>query len=99
MPRLLNRAHRERIDAYKLVTGCADCGYADHPAALQLDHPPDADKDRRYGGKAVHPNWSWARIQAVLDACDVVCANCHAIRTATRGYLGGRGRRVVTGVR
>jgi len=90
------RKHREVrtwLNEYKVARGCADCGFREHPAALEFDHPPGVTKDATTDGGAYQWSWSKERILAVLDLCEVVCANHHAIRTAERGYTGGRGRK------
>jgi hypothetical protein len=28
--------------------------------------------------------WSWSRLAAEIGKCDIVCANCHRMRTARR---------------
>jgi hypothetical protein len=60
---------------------CTDCGGVFHPAAMQWDHPPDvekvADVARLYGG-------SRARVLEEIAKCELVCANCHAVRTYER---------------
>lgn len=70
------------IDGIKLAAGCADCGYNNHPAALQFDHLPGTEKI----GIIAHMrgNTSIAILNAEIAKCEVVCANCHAIRTAQR---------------
>jgi hypothetical protein len=67
-----------KIDRYKLDKGCIDCGYADHPIALDFDH---RDPDLKTLGVSAMLTYSWARIVAELDKCDVRCANCHRIKT------------------
>lgn len=69
------------VDAYKLAKGCTDCGYATHPAALDFDHLPGTTKVRDIkSGQQL----GWAALQAEVAKCEVVCANCHRIRTTTR---------------
>jgi len=76
---------RELITAYKLAHGCADCGYNRHPAALDLDHLPQFAKRAEVGRLA---GAGRDAILAELAKCEVVCANCHRIRTGQRaGYL------------
>lgn len=62
------------------------CGWNRHPAGLQWDHRDDKEHGFR---EAFRPSWAWARILAEVEKCELVCACCHAIRTARRGYLGG----------
>lgn len=82
--RQLNRTKRARdfIDSLKLSAGCADCGYRSHPAALDFDHLPGAKKI------ATLARLSWianmAAIREEVLKCEVVCANCHRIRTVER---------------
>lgn len=75
------QAHTARLAAIKLAAGCADCGYAEHPHALDFDHRDPSTKSFGIGGA-----WSksLARVAAEIAKCDVVCANCHRIRTAYR---------------
>lgn len=68
-------------DRIKLERGCADCGYKAHPAALHFDHIEGSDK-------LLNVSQMSSRSEAVIlneiSKCEVVCANCHAIRTANR---------------
>lgn len=87
---------RALIDNYKVSNGCSDCGYADAPSALHFDHRDPATKYRTAMGRAVHPadmikagrdgmpRYSWATICGEIAKCDVRCANCHAVRTASQ---------------
>lgn len=72
----------EEIRQYKLSHGCIDCGYASHPEALEFDHKPGSDKLFNIGEKL--GSYSMDKIWAEIEKCEVVCANCHAIRTSTR---------------
>jgi len=71
---------KERITQVKLDRGCADCGYKDHPAALDFDHVT-GEKLFEIGPAATR---SWESIEAEIEKCEVVCANCHRIRTYNR---------------
>lgn len=71
---------RARLQAMKMERGCMDCGYRAHPAALEFDHARDTKSitlsqcSERY----------WSVVEHEVAKCDVVCANCHRIRTANR---------------
>ena len=69
------------IDSIKIGRGCADCGYNLHPAALHFDHLPGKKKRFHVSGML---HRSEAAILAEIAQCEVVCANCHAIRTVKR---------------
>ena len=61
--------------------GCMDCGFNGHPAALDFDHRVGTDKCKNIGGMLRYP---WAKILTEISKCDLVCANCHRIRTVRR---------------
>lgn len=77
------------ISDYKVERGCLDCGFDSHPEALDFDHRPSTEKKFNIGNRG----WtvSEATLLAEIEKCDVLCANCHRIRTADRrkGVTGG----------
>jgi hypothetical protein len=85
-------ARRAHVDAIKLERGCMDCGYSDHPAALDFDHRPGTGP-KRASVAALVTSATLADIDAEIAKCDVVCANCHRIRTAERGWARPAGER------
>jgi hypothetical protein len=45
-------------------------------------------KDKKSRGRAIDPSWSIARIKKHLSNCQVLCKNCHAIKTyESKDYL------------
>ena len=72
--------NKQSILALFLAKGCADCGNTD-VRVLEFDHLSDKVAnvaDLLRGG------YCWATIQSEIDKCDIVCANCHRIRTYSR---------------
>jgi hypothetical protein len=61
---------------------CVDCGGTFHPAAMTFDHLPGASK--RADIATLTRRSSMASIRAEIEKCELVCANCHAVRTFTR---------------
>lgn len=61
--------------------GCVDCGFNGHPDALEFDHKPGFKKIHNVAHLAMR---SWGVTLEEIAKCDLVCANCHRIRTATR---------------
>lgn len=72
----------QQVAAYKVRQGCMDCGFNAHPIALEFDHRSGEQKLFNIGEKV--GCYPMNRIWAEIAKCDVVCANCHAIRTFTR---------------
>lgn len=68
----------EYVRAKKNVP-CVDCGGIFPPICMDFDHVK-GDKIIHISG-AVARGWAIKRIQAEIDKCEVVCANCHRIRT------------------
>jgi hypothetical protein len=80
-----NRRQRQQAAAFylELKRGkpCADCGQVFHSAAMQWDHPPGVEK---VADVAELYRGSRARVLKEIAKCELVCANCHAVRTHTR---------------
>lgn len=68
---------------HKLAHGCADCGYNASAYALQFDHIRGEKKANV--SDLIRSDYTWSTILEEIDKCEVVCANCHAIRTKSRG--------------
>lgn len=59
---------------------CADCGGTFKPHQMDFDHRDPSTKEFRLtAGRAML--MSTARVRAEMAKCDVVCANCHRVRT------------------
>jgi hypothetical protein len=69
---------KQWIAEYKLRVGCADCGYKDHHAALDFDHVRGDKTINVCTAKSI------AQAKAEIAKCEVVCANCHRIRSYER---------------
>jgi hypothetical protein len=55
---------------------------------MDFDHRDGEVKRGNVGAKI--GIWGWPRILAEIAKCDLICANCHRIRTARRaGWLSG----------
>ncbi len=82
------RLFREKwdyINNYKMEKGCADCGYKEHREALDFDHVTE-EKNFALGGHKAHC-MGWDKIKYEISICEVVCANCHRVRTKNRKLL------------
>jgi transcription elongation factor Elf1 len=71
---------KQRIKELKELQGCVDCGEKNH-IVLDFDHI----KDKKYNvSRMIHDGFTWASIKKEVLKCEVVCANCHRIRTHRR---------------
>lgn len=81
--------HKERVNrnkryvrkALSLSSGCLDCGER-NPIVLEFDHLRDKTHNV---ADLIKDGYSTDRIQEEIDKCEIVCANCHRIRTSGRG--------------
>ena len=71
--------NRQYVFSFLLEHPCVDCDEGD-PIVLEFDHVR-GEKTANVS-ILIHNTSSLKRIQAEIDKCDVVCANCHRRRTA-----------------
>lgn len=62
---------------------CMDCGGSFPPEAMDYDHRPGEEKISDIG-KLVGGRYSLDKIEAEIAKCDLVCSNCHRIRSKKR---------------
>lgn len=79
--RRVARERRDLLQAIKLERGCKDCGYKGCAEALDFDHRDPATKQHNISRVKT---CALKVLLAEVDKCDVVCANCHRVRTARR---------------
>jgi hypothetical protein len=70
-----------KMSSIKLAKGCIECGFNDHPEALDFDHLPQFEKKFELSKGWGH---SWTSVLEELLKCEVVCANHHRIRSYNR---------------
>jgi formate-dependent nitrite reductase cytochrome c552 subunit len=75
------RYHAEVLDQLRTVP-CADCGGVFAQCAMDFDHRDPASKSMRV--TAMVGRAGIRRILAEVAKCDIVCANCHRLRTFER---------------
>jgi hypothetical protein len=85
----LNRAHKERNREWlrKVKSHpCTDCGQTFPPYVMDFDH---VGSDKVAGIAALcQTTHSLEYIQAEAAKCELVCSNCHRIRTWERAHAG-----------
>lgn len=70
------------VDRFKVFKGCIDCGYDKHPEALHLDHVRGVKV--KAVSSLISACVSRETLKEEIRKCEVRCANCHAIATASR---------------
>lgn len=75
-------AAREWMNSIKAGIPCADCGEIFPVFVMQWDHLPGSGKVAEIGTMLGHYNREL--ILEELEKCELVCANCHVMRTVQR---------------
>lgn len=80
--RRVARAHDYIWNLFK-ESKCFDCGER-NPIVFEFDH---LDPETKFAdiAKMISSNYGLEAIKREIAKCDIVCANCHKIRTSTRG--------------
>jgi hypothetical protein len=75
--------HFKRILNRYFIKGCCVCGNTD-VRVLEFDHIKGSKTktDKTEGVmRLVRDGYAWKKIQKEIDKCEVLCRNCHKIRT------------------
>ena len=73
---------RSKVREAKSVP-CADCAQSFDPVCMDFDHLPEFIKEYDISYMVRH-RMAWSRIEAEISKCEVVCANCHRLRSKDR---------------
>ena len=79
------------IVSLKAGQACTDCGRVFPPAAMQWDHIPGTEKVADVSALRNQPR---ELILAEIAKCELVCVNCHTLRTARRAGWAERRSRI-----
>lgn len=78
--RELREARAERLVSLKRGKPCVDCGGLFHSQAMEFDHRGG----KKFGISEGASKHSLELVLKEVKKCDLVCANCHRVRTARR---------------
>ncbi len=73
------KANQQKLLEYLKDKSCKDCGVSDY-RVFEFDHL----SDKKANIAAVMKSWCWETLLTEIAKCDIVCCNCHRIRTLTR---------------
>lgn len=79
LSRLADR--RRKLNLLKMERPCYDCGGTFDPECMEWDHLPDKEKCFEIGRG---PSYPLARVMDEIAKCQLVCCNCHSLRTIRR---------------
>lgn len=82
-PKYKKRA-KDYVWKIKAETPCVDCNCKFHPVAMDFDHISQ-DKEAEIA-RLVNNGCSIERIAREIAKCELVCANCHRVRTWSRQH-------------
>jgi ribosomal protein L31 len=74
-----------KFNLLKAMRGCYDCGGFFPPEAMDWDHRPGTEKLFH-----VSDSFGTRNFESIVDEiakCDLVCSNCHRVRTKKRKVL------------
>lgn len=77
----VRRRQKERLLDLKKNTPCHDCGQKFHPFIMEFDHFDPANKLFSIGKSG---RVSDKQLREEMAKCNLVCANCHKLRTFRR---------------
>lgn len=72
---------------------CTDCGGRFEVCCMDFDHRKETEKTYNVGSMFAH-HYSRELIETELTKCDLVCSNCHRIRTRNRRLGSGKHRTI-----
>ena len=72
----------ERVRLLK-AKPCSDCGGTFPHYVMHFDHR-DATTKVKAIATLIRNTVAWSRVEAEIAKCDLVCANCHSVRTWMR---------------
>lgn len=73
---------QDRNDQMKMLFGCLDCRWREWPRGLDWDHVRGVKITTI--AIMIANGRPWCEIEAEMAKCELVCANCHRIRTCER---------------
>jgi hypothetical protein len=77
-----NKRKKEKLIDFLSDKCCTDCGITDS-RLLEFDHIDPQTKTKAVA-RLLSSGYGWERLLAEINKCEIVCANCHRIRTYSR---------------
>lgn len=81
------RARNKQIVIEAKSKPCMDCGIEYPTYVMDFDHREGEEKELNLA-RIINKHWSEEHVRREIAKCDVVCSNCHRIRTHNRSASG-----------
>lgn len=75
--------YRAKVDELKSQP-CTDCGQTFDPVCMDFDHLNGDEKSFNVSEGVAKAARSWESVLTEISKCELVCANCHRLRTKMR---------------
>ena len=75
---------RRFIEGLKKNKPCMDCGNIYPPQVMDFDHRDGKTKIRSISWMVFNDTSNIEKIRKEIEKCDLICANCHRVRTYAR---------------
>ena len=72
---------RDWVNDLKATVHCSDCGGKFPPVAMDFDHVGEKTDNV---SRIIRKPCSWKTLFAEILQCEIVCSNCHRVRTSVR---------------
>ena len=76
------KRRRDRLIALKRGKPCVDCNEVYPHYVMDFDHV--RGEKLKNLSKLVNSTYTWRLVESEIEKCDLVCSNCHRIRTWNR---------------
>lgn len=74
----------KKVSDLKEASPCLDCHLFYPACCMDYDHLPSKSRKKAAISTMVRKNREWALIESEIAKCELVCSNCHRIRTRDR---------------
>src|SRR5262249_44726382 len=88
-----------RSSRYGVQAWCKPCGRVFPPSAMTWDHLPGSLKITEVSALVLQRHCSKRVVLAEIAKCELVCANCHAVRSEQRRGVAQPGQSAAFGTR
>jgi 5-methylcytosine-specific restriction endonuclease McrA len=76
---------KSKLAKIKVSNGCEECGYDNHPDALDFHHINKEEKNFNVASFTKR-NIPFEDVEEEIEKCKILCSNCHRQKEATYSF-------------